>query len=128
LIQSIQHEGEQKQWLYDRLPDAHAQSIFKVGESLEPEIFIVLNELLVMSKQGLQPKDLLVQERANALKLIIEQLFGQPLQEMETSEMGRMLGEMDPQLFPNFEPGFMNYLSEALGHLLSRLWEGRRNE
>jgi DNA-binding transcriptional MerR regulator len=126
MIHSIQHEEEQKQWLSDRLPDTLVQSMSMSGLSLEERIQVerkimtAFNELLVMSKQGLPPEHHLVQERALTLKLIIEQMLGQSLQELGTNEMIRALGEWDPQLFPNFDPELMNYLLKALVHLLSQ--------
>jgi len=123
MIRSIQLEEEQKQWLSDRQQDALVQSMSAVGPSLESEILIVFDDLLRLSKQGLPPEDSLVQERMLALKLLFEQMFGQPLQELGTSEAGKVLEELDPQLFPNFEPSFTNFLSEAFSHLFRRLWE-----
>jgi DNA-binding transcriptional MerR regulator len=128
MIRSIQHEEEQKQWLSDHLPDSLVQSIFSVETNLQTELMTVFNDLLVMSKQGLPPNDPLVQERAQALKLFFEQILGHPLQELGTNETGKVLEDLDPQLFPNFEPSFTNYLSEALGHLFRRMWEEKMNE
>lgn len=128
MIRSIQHEEEQKQWLSDHLPDALVQSILNVGANLESELMMGFNDLLVMFKQGLSPEDPLVQEQTLAIKLIFEQLLGHPLQELGTSETGKVLGDLDSQLFPNFEPNFMNYFSEALGHLFRRMWEEKMNE
>ncbi|MFE6074214.1 MerR family transcriptional regulator [Paenibacillus sp. NPDC057886] len=126
MIRSIQHEEEQKQWLSDRLPDALVQSMSLSGLSLdertqvERKIMLAFNDLLLMSKQGLPPEHHLVQECALTLKLIIEQMFGQSLQEPGTIETLQTLGEWDPQLFPKFDPKLINYLIEALGHLLTQ--------
>ncbi|WP_028559628.1 MerR family transcriptional regulator [Paenibacillus pinihumi] len=120
MIHSIQHEEDQKQWLSDRLPDALVQSIFMSGSTMEEqlqatrEMTIGLNDLLVMYKQGLQPGHPLVQERALRLQLIIKRLLGHQLHELGTGEVGSVLKEMDPQLFPSsFEPDFKNYLREV---------------
>ncbi|OBZ19430.1 hypothetical protein A8L34_07985 [Bacillus sp. FJAT-27264] len=124
MVRSIQHEEEQKQWLSERLPDALVQSMSLSGLTLderiqvERKIMIAFNDLLLMSKQGLPPEHHLVQERAVTLKLVIEQMLGQSLQELGTNQTLRALGEWDPQLFPNVEPELMNYLLEALLHLL----------
>ncbi|MFB9753005.1 MerR family transcriptional regulator [Paenibacillus hodogayensis] len=129
MIRSIQYEEEQKRWLSDHLPDELVQSILMSESSVEErieverELMIAYNDLLSMYKQGLPPEDPLVQERTLALKLIFEQMLGQSLEELGTSETGKMLGEMDPQLFPNFEPSFTNYFSEAMWHLFRRMWE-----
>ncbi len=116
MINAIQQEGEMKQWLFDRLPDEFVESIFVSGASLEHEIMIVFNDLLVMSKQGLQPEHPLVQERGLSLKLILDRLLAQPLEELGMSETGKILMEME---FPsNFQPDFINYLLEVFGHLI----------
>lgn len=116
IIHSIQQEGEMKQWLIDRLPESVVQSMFKTGESLEPEMMQVLNNLLVMSKQGRRPEDPLVQEHVRTLKLSLDQLLGHPLEELGMSEKGKILMELD---FPSIiQPDFNNYLFEALRHLL----------
>jgi hypothetical protein len=44
------------------------------------------------------------------------------------SETGKVLEEMDPQLFPNLEQDFKNYLIEAFGHLLIRQWGEKEKE
>ncbi|MFF2017042.1 MerR family transcriptional regulator [Paenibacillus sp. NPDC058177] len=126
MVRSIQHEEEQKQWLSERLPDTFVQSVLLSGlspeerDQVERKIMITVNDLLVMSKQGLPPEHHLVQERALTIKLIIEQMLGESLQELETIETLIALGEWDLQLFPKFEPELMNYLVEALVHLLSQ--------
>jgi len=121
MIHSIQHEEEQKRWLSERLPDSIVHSFFMSELSLEERhqversIATGLNDLLVMSKEGFQPDHLLVQERVNGLKQVLDPL----LQELGRSEEGaKVLEEMDSQLFPsNFEPEFKNYLREAFRHL-----------
>ncbi|MEK8126659.1 MerR family transcriptional regulator [Paenibacillus filicis] len=119
MIHSIQHEGKMKEWIAERLPEAFVQSIFKSGPSLESELMIGLNDLLVMHKQGLEPGHPLVQEHALTLKGLFDQLMGQPLEELAFSETGRIMGEeMDPHFPGSFEPSFKSYLFEVLGHLL----------
>ncbi|RXZ83110.1 MerR family transcriptional regulator [Paenibacillaceae bacterium] len=120
MIHSIQHEGKVKQWFSDQLPDALVESMFSRGPSLEPEMMTELNDLLVMYKRGLQPEDPLVQECALSLKLMIDQVLGQSLEEMEISGTGTVLGEIDPQVMSGFDPSFKNYLFEVLGHLITR--------
>ncbi|WP_165861090.1 MerR family transcriptional regulator [Paenibacillus paeoniae] len=118
MIHAIQQEGELKQWLYDRLPDEFVESMFVSGASLEHEIMIVFNDLLVLSKQGLQPDHPLVQEHGLALKQILNRLLAQPLEELGISETGKVLMEME---FPSsFQPEFINYLLEVFGHLTVR--------
>jgi DNA-binding transcriptional MerR regulator len=126
MIQAIQQEGELKQWLFDRLPDAFVQSMVKSGESLEPEIMTAFNDLLVMFKQGLQPEHHLVQERGLSLKRILDRLMALPLEELGMSETGKTLMEME---FPsNFQPDFKNYLLEVFGHLIIRSKEEKAND
>jgi len=107
MIHSIQHEGELKQWISDRLPDEFVQSIFKSGPNLEHELMIGLNDLLIMFKQGLV-----------ALKRLFDQLMGQPLEELAISETGRIFGGVDAQFPSSFDPDFKNYLFEVLRHRL----------
>ncbi|MEK8129473.1 MerR family transcriptional regulator [Paenibacillus filicis] len=134
MIRSIQHEEEQKQWLSERLPDPVVQSILMSESSsderiqVEREFMIAFNDLLAMYKQELPPEHPHVQELALALKLLYEQLLGQSLQELGTSDTGTVLREMDPQLFPSFEPGLMNYFSEAIWHLFRLMWEEKGDE
>ncbi|WP_042160957.1 MerR family transcriptional regulator [Paenibacillus gorillae] len=122
MIHSIQHEGEVKKWFSERLPDAFVQSMFKRGASMEPEIMIAFNDLLLMSKQGLLPEDPLVQECARSLKLLIDKLLGQPLEELGMSEMGKTLIGME---FPShIQPELINYFFEALRYLILKEGEG----
>ncbi|WP_165861088.1 MerR family transcriptional regulator [Paenibacillus paeoniae] len=115
-IHSIQQEGEVKQRFSERLPDAFVQSMFERGTSLEPEIMHVFNDLFVMFKQGLLPEHPLVQECARSLKLLIDRLLGQPLEELGMSETGKLLVGME---FPNnIQPDLINYLLEALRYLI----------
>ncbi|MDR9748573.1 MerR family transcriptional regulator [Paenibacillus taichungensis] len=134
MIRSIQHEQEQKQWLSDHLPEELVQSMLMSELSSDEqiqvnrELMIAYNDLLAMYKQGLPPEHPLVQEPVLAIKLLLEQLLGHSLQELATNETGKVLKDLDTQLFPNFEPDFMNYFSEALVHLLRRMWEEKMNE
>lgn len=131
LIHSIQHEEEQKQWFSDRVPDAVVQSVFMSELSLEERIRVErdftleINDLLVMSKQGMEPEHPLVQEHVLTLFMMIEQMLGQ---ELWNSETGKVLEEMDPQLFPNLEQDFKNYLIEAFRHMLIRQWGEKERE
>ncbi|MEK4876977.1 MULTISPECIES: MerR family transcriptional regulator [Paenibacillus] len=131
MINSIQHEAERKQWFSERVPDTVVQSVFMSELSLEErlrierEMTLELNELLVMSKQGLPPEHLLVHEHALTLFLMIERLLGQ---ELWNSETGKVLEEMDPHLFPNLEQDFKNYLIEAVRHMLIRQWGEKEKE
>ncbi|MFF2089304.1 MerR family transcriptional regulator [Paenibacillus sp. NPDC058174] len=122
-IHSIQHEGEVKQRFSERLPDALVQSMFKRGASMEPEIMIKFNDLLLMSKQGLHPEDPLVQECARSLKRLIDQLLGQPLEELGMSETGKTLIAMESP--SHIQAELINYLFEALRHLILIEGEGR---
>jgi len=115
MIHAIQQEGELKQWLSDRLPDELVESMFVSGPNLEHEIMNAFNDLLVMSKQGLQPEHSLVQERGLSLKLILDQLLAQPLEELGMSETGKILMEMESPT--HFQPDFINFLLEMFGHL-----------
>ncbi|WP_028563769.1 MerR family transcriptional regulator [Paenibacillus pinihumi] len=122
MIHAIQQEGELKQWLFDRLPDEFVESMFVSGANLEHEIMIVFNNLLAMSKQGLQPEHPLVQERGLVLKLILNRLLEQPLEALGKSETGKILMGME---FPsNFQPDFINYLLEVFRHLMIHSKEG----
>ncbi|MFF2017044.1 hypothetical protein [Paenibacillus sp. NPDC058177] len=130
MIRSVQHEEEQRQWLSGRLPDTLVQSIFMSEASpeernqVEREITIGLNDLLILSKQGLQPEHHLVQERALALMQIIEEWFGESLQGLGTSEIGSALEETNWQLYPgSFPPDFKNYLYEVFTNLNGRSGE-----
>ncbi|MGG3508493.1 MerR family transcriptional regulator [Paenibacillus lautus] len=124
MIQSIQREEEQKQWLSDRLPDTIVQSIFMSGSSLEEKIQVErettvgLNDLLNMSRQGLHPEHPLVQERALKLTLSLKRLLGEALNDPWTSEMGSVFEEMKPQ--PCVDPEFKTYLHEVFAHLSIR--------
>ncbi|RXZ83112.1 MerR family transcriptional regulator [Paenibacillaceae bacterium] len=124
MIHSIQYEEQQKQWLSNRLPDAFVQSIFMSGFSLEEklqvnrEMTMLFNDLLVMSKEGLQPEHPLVQERAASWALVLERLLGEALKELQTSEVGRVLKDLDPKIFPSsFEPEFNNFLREVFTYM-----------
>ncbi|MFC3745130.1 MerR family transcriptional regulator [Paenibacillus sp. GCM10012306] len=125
LIHSIQHEEAQKQWFSDRVPDEVVQSVFMSESSVEErirverEFTLEINDLMVMYKQGLPPEHPLVQEHAFTLFMMIERMLGQ---ELWNSETGKVLEEMDPQLFPNLEQDFKNYLIEAFGQMLIRQW------
>jgi len=124
MIHSIQHEEEQKRWLSERLPDSFVHSFFMSGLSLdervhvEREMTLWFNDLLVMCKQGLQPDHPLVQKRALELKQFLDPTLGQAMEELGTSEVGRVLEEMNSQFFSsNFDPHFKKYLNEAFAHL-----------
>jgi uncharacterized protein related to proFAR isomerase len=70
------------------------KAIVKDNDTLDPGLIMMtigINELLVMSKQGLPPEHHLVQECMRTMKLIVDQLLGQPLLELGTSEVGRVL-------------------------------------
>jgi len=124
MIHSIQHEGEQMQWFSERLPEEIMQTMFMNGVSVEErleaerEVTLGLNDLLVMSKQGLAPEHSLVQERTHALKEMFERMLGQALHELSTSEVGKVLEEAERHFFPIcLEPEFMHYLHEAFSYL-----------
>ncbi|GGG68714.1 hypothetical protein GCM10010918_24630 [Paenibacillus radicis (ex Gao et al. 2016)] len=123
MIHSIQHEGEVKKWFSEVLPDAFVQSMFERGVSMEPEIMIAFNDLFLISKQGLLPNDPLVQECARSLKQLIDQLLGQPLEELGMSEMGKKL--IGVELPSHIQPELINYLFEALRHLILKEGEER---
>ncbi|WP_240643956.1 hypothetical protein [Paenibacillus paeoniae] len=126
MIHSIQHEGELKQLLSGRLPDAFIQSLFLSELSSEEQIQVehettlVMYDLFAMFKQGLPPEDPIVQERALSLKLIFDQRLGQPLEELGMSETGRTFAELDLGFQNIFEPNFKNYLFEVLRRLILR--------
>jgi len=127
MINSIQHEEEQKQWLSERLPDSIVHSFFMSELSMEEraqverEMTLCLNDLLVMSKQGLLPDHPLVQARALDLKQFLDPLLGQTLKELRTEEVEGVLAEMEAKFSRcNFNPDFKKYLHEVFQLLSSR--------